>query len=46
MTLDEARELLARMTLPELVEMLRMIADDIDLRTMESAGEMFDDDLN
>lgn len=45
MTLDEARELLVRMTLPELVEMLRMIADDIDLRTMERAGENEEDEV-
>lgn len=40
---DEARELLGRMTLPELVELLRMAADDIELRTMERAGELEDD---
>lgn len=43
MNLDKARELLARMSLPELTELLRMIADDIELRTMERAGGMEDD---
>lgn len=37
--LDAARELLSRMTLPELTELVRMAVDDIDLRTMQTAGE-------
>ena len=44
--LDKARELLGRMTLPELIELLRIIADDLELRTMERAGEMLEDDLD
>lgn len=43
--LDKAREFLGRMTLPELIELLRILADDLELRTMERAGEMFEDDL-
>lgn len=36
---DEAQELLARLTMAELVELLRMVVDDLELRTMETAGE-------
>lgn len=39
MWVDEAQELLARLTMAELVELLRMIVDDLELRTMETAGE-------
>lgn len=35
--LDDARALLARMTLPELIELLHRIADEIMLREMEQA---------
>lgn len=45
MMLDKARELFGRMTLPELIELLRILADDLELRTMERAGETFEDDL-
>lgn len=30
---------LSRMSLPELVEMLRQVADEIELRMMQQAGE-------
>lgn len=39
MWVDEAQELLARLTMAELVELLRMVVDDLELRTMETAGE-------
>lgn len=35
--LDDARTLLARMTLPELIELLHRIADEIQLREMQRA---------
>lgn len=35
--LDDARALLARMTLPELIELLHRIADEIQLREMQRA---------
>ena len=37
--LDNARALLARMTLPELIELVHIMADDLSLRTMKRAGE-------
>lgn len=39
MWVDEAQELLARLAMAELVELLRMVVDDLELRTMETAGE-------
>lgn len=39
MWVDEAQELLARLTMAELVELLRMVVDDLELRTMETTGE-------
>ena len=39
MWVDEAQELLARLTMAEIVELLRMVVDDLELRTMETAGE-------
>lgn len=35
--LDAARELLSRMTLPELVELMRQIVDEIEIRMMQNA---------
>lgn len=43
--LDDARTLLARMTLPELIELVYMVADDLSLRTMERAGENEEDEV-
>jgi len=43
--LDDARALLARMTLPELIELVHMAADDLSLRTMERAGESEEDEV-
>ena len=36
--LREVQEILARMTLPELTTLIKLAADDIELRTMQEAG--------
>lgn len=37
--MNEARELIGRLSLPELTELLQDIADEIRLRMMQQAGE-------
>lgn len=39
MWVDEAQDLLARLNMVELIDLLRMVVDDLELRTMETAGE-------
>jgi len=39
MWVDEAQDLLARLNMAELIDLLRMVVDDLELRTMETAGE-------
>ena len=39
MWVDEAQDLLARLNVVELIDLLRMVVDDLELRTMETAGE-------
>lgn len=37
--LDAAQELLSRMTMPELFELVKLAVDDMTLRTMQTAGD-------